>query len=137
MTLTITPIESLPSATVVNGSDLLVIKQSGVTKKVTKTVLGISEYETTKLTFLTAGVQSYTPAQYEKIIGYTFIQGASPDTIKITNDNSGDILVDTTDDNTRDFNYFTTSTLASFRKINVELDAAGTVYLHSIKNLVP
>ena len=91
----------------------------------------------TKIVFASAGYTTYTPAQYEKVIGYTFVQGSSTDTIKITLNLWGDIIVDENDDYARDFNYFATSANATVRRIKIELSAAGTVYIHSIKNLIP
>ena len=90
-----------------------------------------------KLTFLAAGVQTYGVSRYEKVIGYTFVQTNSTDTVKITDNATSDIIVDTTDDNARDFKYYSTDSTASNRVLKVELSAAGTIYLHSIKNLVP
>jgi hypothetical protein len=65
------------------------------------------------------------------------VQTNSTDTVKITDNATSDIIVDTTDDNARDFKYYSTDSTASNRVLKVELSAAGTIYLHSIKNLVP
>lgn len=81
--------------------------------------------------------QTYQVSRFEKIIGYTFVQSLSTDTIKITNNATAEVYVDTTDDNARDFTYFSTDSTASNRVLLIELSAEGTVYIHSIKNLIP
>jgi hypothetical protein len=53
MTVVVIPITSLPEATVVNGSDLLVISQGGVTKKVTKDNLAIGVVSGNNITSVT------------------------------------------------------------------------------------
>jgi hypothetical protein len=97
----------------------------------------IAYKELTKINFTEAGSKTYNVAQYEKVVGYTFVQAGGSDSIKITNNLTGVVYVDATVDEARDFNYYTRSSQASERRLKIDLNAAGTVYIHSIKNLIP
>lgn len=94
-------------------------------------------YELTKIVFSGAGSSNYQVSRYEKVIGCTFVQVSGTDTIKISNNASSEIYIDTTNANSGDINYYSTDSTATNRVLKIELSAAGTVYIHSIKNLIP